>query len=414
MTIGKKLASIIGINILVTMTVAGVGVMCVSKMTGSEGHILQGGNAVRATMSMDMMHDGIRADVVRGLLAAFSEDSRVGDVAEIKDELQEHIQNMNEAMGEVSKINLSSETVANLAAVKPSVDAYTNMASEIMSRVVGGNTKGGFELLPPFQKAFEQLEGDLEKLSEGIVKINEDYQVEATEEAGSSKSALIWLTAIGALIGLGLVVVTHRSIASMLRDTIVNLSNSSTQLNASAKQVAKSAQALAEGATEQASSLSETASSLEEVASASRQSADNSQQAYQLSIEVKNASINSVSSMNDMTKAISNIKQAADETAEIIKIIDGIAFQTNLLALNAAVEAAADHDRRAAPLAQRQQLVQRVLLQKRVAAGHHAGIDLGFECVADQNVVYRFARAPARESGWRLVRRDDEARLRRR
>jgi hypothetical protein len=125
-----------------------------------------------------------------------------------------------------------------------------------------------------------------------------------------------------------------------LEAVISDLRNGSQELRTAAGQVASSSQSLAQGATEQAASLQETAASIEEISSVSKLNTDNAQQAFAISDGVKNASNQSVAAMNQMKEAIGAIKNSSDETANIIKIIDDIAFQTNLLALNAAVEAA--------------------------------------------------------------------------
>lgn len=131
-----------------------------------------------------------------------------------------------------------------------------------------------------------------------------------------------------------------RGIVKPIDVILRELSMSSGELRSSSTQVASSAQALAQGATEQAASLEESAATLEEVSSTSKHNSDNSQAALGLTEQVKDASEKGSLSMNQMSTAMNNIKSSADETAEIIKIIDEIAFQTNLLALNAAVEAA--------------------------------------------------------------------------
>lgn len=144
-----------------------------------------------------------------------------------------------------------------------------------------------------------------------------------------------------ALVVIAFVVwLARRTITKPIEQVIEDLSRGSSELRAAAGQVAQSSQSLAQGATEQAASLEESAASIEEVASVSKHTAENCQEAFMLSERARSASDESVQSMNQMTEAIRSMKNAADETAKIIKIIDEIAFQTNLLALNAAVEAA--------------------------------------------------------------------------
>jgi methyl-accepting chemotaxis protein len=91
---------------------------------------------------------------------------------------------------------------------------------------------------------------------------------------------------------------------------------------------------------QQASSLEETASSMEQLTSTVRNNADNAQQANQLARRARDTAEHGGSVVQRAIDAMEQINQASGKIAEIIGVIDEIAFQTNLLALNASVEAA--------------------------------------------------------------------------
>jgi methyl-accepting chemotaxis protein len=91
---------------------------------------------------------------------------------------------------------------------------------------------------------------------------------------------------------------------------------------------------------EQASSLEETASSMEEMTSTVKQNADNAAQANQLATAARNQAEKGGEVVSEAVNAMTGINEASSKIADIIGVIDEIAFQTNLLALNAAVEAA--------------------------------------------------------------------------
>lgn len=90
----------------------------------------------------------------------------------------------------------------------------------------------------------------------------------------------------------------------------------------------------------QASSLEETASSMEELTSTVRQNADNARQANQLVVSTADVAIKGGQVVDRVVDTMASIKGSSKKIADIIGVIDGIAFQTNILALNAAVEAA--------------------------------------------------------------------------
>ena len=91
---------------------------------------------------------------------------------------------------------------------------------------------------------------------------------------------------------------------------------------------------------EQASSLEETASSMEEMTTTVKQNADNAAQANQLAVAARDQAEQGGAVVGKAVEAMSEINESAKKIADIIGVIDEIAFQTNLLALNAAVEAA--------------------------------------------------------------------------
>ncbi|HEY2022848.1 methyl-accepting chemotaxis protein [Paraburkholderia sp.] len=90
----------------------------------------------------------------------------------------------------------------------------------------------------------------------------------------------------------------------------------------------------------QAASLEETASSMEELTATVRQNADHAREANQLAGTALDATSRGSDVVNQVVDKMRGIAQSSDKIAEIISVIDGIAFQTNILALNAAVEAA--------------------------------------------------------------------------
>ena len=91
---------------------------------------------------------------------------------------------------------------------------------------------------------------------------------------------------------------------------------------------------------EQASALEETASSMEEMTATVKQNADNARQANQLAVGAREQAQRGGEVVQRAIGAMGEINDASRRIADIISVIDEIAFQTNLLALNAAVEAA--------------------------------------------------------------------------
>ncbi len=91
---------------------------------------------------------------------------------------------------------------------------------------------------------------------------------------------------------------------------------------------------------QQASALQETAASMEQLNSTVRQNADNARQANQLAQSASSVAVHGGEVVSQVVGTMKGIHDSSSKIADIIGVIDGIAFQTNILALNAAVEAA--------------------------------------------------------------------------
>ena len=91
---------------------------------------------------------------------------------------------------------------------------------------------------------------------------------------------------------------------------------------------------------QQASALQQTAASMEELGSTVRQNADNARQANQLAMSASTVAQQGGDVVAEVVDTMKGINDSSRKIADIISVIDGIAFQTNILALNAAVEAA--------------------------------------------------------------------------
>ncbi|MEO6897103.1 MAG: methyl-accepting chemotaxis protein [Caldimonas sp.] len=91
---------------------------------------------------------------------------------------------------------------------------------------------------------------------------------------------------------------------------------------------------------QQASALEETAASMEELSSTVKQNADNARQANQLAMNASTVAVHGGEVVSQVVDTMKGINDSSRKIADIIGVIDGIAFQTNILALNAAVEAA--------------------------------------------------------------------------
>jgi methyl-accepting chemotaxis protein len=125
-----------------------------------------------------------------------------------------------------------------------------------------------------------------------------------------------------------------------LTRTMTSVHHAVESVTSGSEQITKGNEDLSQRTNEQASALEETSASMEEMTSTVKQNADNAKQANQLAIAARDIADKGGSVTKKAVDAMGEINKSSKKIADIITVIDEIAFQTNLLALNAAVEAA--------------------------------------------------------------------------
>ncbi|WP_181727779.1 methyl-accepting chemotaxis protein, partial [Xanthomonas oryzae] len=127
--------------------------------------------------------------------------------------------------------------------------------------------------------------------------------------------------------------------AEQLADIVGHIKLSSGAINAAAGEIASGNSDLSHRTEQQAANLEETAASMEELTSTVKQNAESARQANQLAIGATGVASQGGEVVSQVVTTMSGIEASSRKIADIISVIDGIAFQTNILALNAAVEA---------------------------------------------------------------------------
>ena len=180
-------------------------------------------------------------------------------------------------------------------------------------------SEGINELTNVIEQVFKDIGSSMESLSEGDLtnRITRDYQGD------------------------------YLTCKEDINASIDRLSEIFTQINASARFINNSSQEIASGnnnlsqrAEEQAASLEQTAASMEQLTSTVKNNSENAQQANLVAGNARELAEKGGRVVTDAVAAMQDINESSNRIADIIGVIDEIAFQTNLLALNASVEAA--------------------------------------------------------------------------
>lgn len=215
------------------------------------------------------------------------------------------------------------------------------------------------EELPSLFESLEERVGQIEHLSQKdlanffpeVTALHEEFSkklnnrqrenlnnVQRTQKNAQMLTMIISLVAI--VFGGAISFYMIRVISRQIRGVAAELNENVTGTFRASEQVAESSQALADGSGQQAAALQETNASLETMTTKTQSNAENATNAKEIAGLTRGAAEAGSTQMENMSAAMSDIKQSSDNIAAIIKTIDEIAFQTNLLALNAAVEAA--------------------------------------------------------------------------
>jgi methyl-accepting chemotaxis protein len=241
----------------------------------------------------------------------------------------------------VSASPVINEQGARLGAVAEWLDRTAEVAVEReVESIIVGASEGDFTR----RLSLEDKEGFFRNLAEGLNTLLETASTGLTAVAdvlGSLSRGDLTQSMTGDYKGtFGQLKDDTNTTVERLREVVGRIKEATEAINVAAKEIAAGNQDLSSRTEEQASSLEETASSMEQLNATVKQNAESARQANELAGTSNEIATRGGQMVKQVVHTMTGIQTSSQKIADIVGVIDSIAFQTNILALNAAVEAA--------------------------------------------------------------------------
>ena len=294
------------------------------------------------------------AEIAAGHLGVEIETSATGDLAQLHNNINLTMNSINSAVVDIRKVmggvaegdfsqTVSVDAVSGdleeLAnSINDTVDVLNSAIAninQVMSSVAEGNFLARVEV---------ELSGDLNTLKEGLndsldglsSALERSVEVAVSQSEGDMMPRVTGSYSGQLAVLKDAINISQQKVSEAIGEissSVVTVANSSIEISRTSGDLNKHIQ-------EQAAATEETAASMEQMTASVEQNSDNAGEANQLASKARNLAEQGGDVMEKATVAMSDISSSSSKIADIITVIDSIAFQTNLLALNAAVEAA--------------------------------------------------------------------------
>ncbi|GAA2897213.1 hypothetical protein Acy02nite_80510 [Actinoplanes cyaneus] len=362
--------------------VTGFAVRNASGQSAANEEIAKVSEAMSDQWNADMMHDALRADVMAAMYAttaAMRESFAVDEVAG-------HGQTML-TMYDDAAANAPPELAADYAAIRPSVQKYTEVANDMVTSAAEDHAATAGRL-PDFLTVYSDLEEKLGGLDERMYAAVEAAAAEGTETSRSSNRLIVLAAILAALITATACALTVRAIRRPLRgmldalralakrdltvrapvinrdelgematalneattvlqgtvsataDRVTVLTGASTELQRLAGTLDQSAEATSAQARSADASAGNVSGSVNDMMAATEQLSASIREIAKQALAAATTTNEATTGANRTADAVAKLSDASREVGDIVQMITNIAEQTNLLALNASIEAA--------------------------------------------------------------------------
>ena len=372
----KLLASaLLAIALMLVIGIAGnVGIY---RVNSAMGVIVSDARALRQQMDADMRHESLRSVVYTALLDGVHGTQTHNE--KLTALTKRHGVDLIKAIDAAGE-SASGDIKPLIAKAKPELERFVGLSSE-MVKLAFNDYGQARERLPVFMESFEKVGTEMGAITDRIEKAVEHSQGGGERAVDVARFIIVAVSVLAALLlivvsygiarrivvpldgalrvanavaagdltvraeaggrdEVGRLLVALKKMRDDLAESLHSVQLAADNVRSGSREIARGNADLSSRTEQQASSLEETASSMEELATTVKQNAENARQANQLAIGASEVAAQGGEAVRNVVATMGGIAEASRKIADIITVIDGIAFQTNILALNAAVEAA--------------------------------------------------------------------------
>ncbi|ABB32649.1 methyl-accepting chemotaxis sensory transducer [Geobacter metallireducens RCH3] len=388
MKIGTKILGLVTLMLAFMMTIAAFGVVKMKgigeEIAGIDKQDIPLTEAINEVgkIQMDEMvlfHRAVRLGTnnqqaeLKKVEEAFGNKAKEFD-ATLKKAEQVVQQALKETAGDAAVQKEFTEMAERLKVIEKEYNDFEKVTQELFSTLDAGKFSAVTELEHRVEKEGSDLEQAIDTFLKNVEKFTNDSVATAEKDEQMAVKAMIGLSLVALVLGLGIGIFISRAITRPLKQgvdvatrlaggdltiaidvtskdetgqlleamanmveklkiVVADVKSASDNVAAGSQELSSSSEEMSQGATEQAAAAEEASSSMEQMSSNIRQNADNAQQTEKIALK-------SATDAKEGGKAVGQTVNAMKEIAGKISIIEEIARQTNLLALNAAIEAA--------------------------------------------------------------------------
>ena len=378
LSIGTRLGMGFALLIVAALAIALVGRIQLGALS-DEIRFLTEDRMVKVEQLTEVKDDlNVIALGVRNMALLTDEKAKVQEKARI-DDMSARNSALLKLLDESIKLPKGRQLLQDLNAARA---PYNAAVSKAVEQAMAGQTdavrESLFNEVRPQQARYIKALDDLVSLQKDLMRQSAEQSAQMATSAGMW---MLFIAGVAAALGAFIAMILVRSITRPIREAVTvaqtvaagdltstihvtrqdetgqllaalkamneslvgivnNVRLSSDSIATGSAQIASGNSDLSQRTEEQAANLEQTAASMEQLASTVKQNSDTARQANQLASSASQAAIRGGEVVGQVVGTMAQITDSSSKIADIIGVIDGIAFQTNILALNAAVEAA--------------------------------------------------------------------------